>query len=155
MCARNASKNLSWLMRDCTGITSLCSAVQNYHRCTVHVQPFYWPAFLYAFQSFQKWDLRGKGTGYVAMCWAKGRVGSAMACNPTSGLHLADQWLLLFTSSLSLEMVFWGTRGYLTSFCQLDLETIKTFFFPLKLSGICHFRKNTSQLSSQAWILSY
>lgn len=42
------------------------------------------------------------------------------------------------SSSFSPEVVFWGARGYITSFCQLDLETVKAV---LKLSGTCHFRK--------------
>lgn len=81
-------------------------------------------------------------------------VSAAITRDHLFGLHLVDQWLLLFTSSFPPEMVFWGMRGYLPSFYQLDLENIKEFFFTLKVSGICHFRKNTSQLSSQACIIS-
>lgn len=31
----------SWFMRGCADVSSLCSAVQNYHRCTAHLQILY------------------------------------------------------------------------------------------------------------------
>lgn len=48
-----------------------------------------------------------------------------------------------------------GNEGIFNFLLPAGPGNCKSIFFPLKLSGICHFRKNTSQLSSQAWILSY
>lgn len=77
------------------GVSTLCSAVQNYHRCTVLLQTLYCSALLCFFQSFQRWDLSVKGTVAAAACLftclAKGAAGAGMVCDPTFALHLAAQ----------------------------------------------------------------
>lgn len=144
-CTRN-TRRTSPALWDHTAIASTCSALQNHHRHTVLMQVFYWPAFLCCFQSFQKSAFEAQRHWNfcicTVMCWAKKRE-SGLCSSVQSYIYIApaDQWLLFFASSFSPEMVFWGKRGCLTSFWQLDLETLKAHFFLLKLPGICHFRR--------------
>lgn len=136
MCTRNASKNLSWFVRGHAGITSLCSAVQNYHRWTVHVQSLYWPAFLCFLQPSQRWDLRGKGSVYVAICLSSRlSEGDRECCNGLwSDCWIAPGWpvtLALHKFLLSRDGML-EDEGLLTFLLPAQPGKHKRIFFPLK-----------------------
>lgn len=117
MCTRNALKNLSWFMRGHADVTSLCSAVQNYHRCTVHqTHPLLTHLSLFL-PVLPRWDLRVKDNLPVHM---RSREDSECCHGLWSDIWIAPGWPV----TVALHKFLLSRDGFLRD------EGIFTFLLP-------------------------